>query len=160
MHKLLVLGPPLTGKTTLAKKLRLLTKVPILDFDDELLRLNNDKYPANYPELNERLKKWVLEDVLSRESVLFFAFEVDVEELKKIKEGGFKIVQLTTDLETLKVRNTERLKNQPNNDAFQYVETNMLYQEEMGRLNLIDEILDASKPSDHTAQLLLKLLES
>ena len=158
MDKLLILGPPLTGKTTLAAELRKRTNIPVLDFDDELLKLNDGKYPANYPILNEQLKKQVIEAVLLRDSVIFFAFEVKVDALKKMRQLGFQIFQLTADLATLKERNIKRLKDQPDNDALQYVEINMQYQARVRQLNLIDETIDATQPSADTAQRLLSLI--
>jgi len=158
MDKLLILGPPLTGKTTLAAELRKRTNIPVLDFDDELLKLNDGKYPANYPILNEQLKKQVIEAVLLRDSIIFFAFEVKVDALKKMRQLGFQIFQLTADLATLKERNIKRLKDQPDNDALQYVEINMQYQARVRQLNLIDETIDATQPSADTAQRLLSLI--
>jgi len=66
MQKIIILGSPLTGKSTLTNYLRDNLKLPVLDMDKELMRLNYGKWPGNYPELNTKLIKQVISDVLGR----------------------------------------------------------------------------------------------
>jgi dephospho-CoA kinase len=157
MKKIIVLGPPLTGKTTLANYLKSKTAIPVLDFDDELLKLNNGKYPANYPVLNEKLKAQVIKDVLQKNEVIFFAFEISFVDLRVMKRKRFTIVQLTADIEVLRTRNLARLVEQPENDAFQYVEKNMSYQKEIFELGLIDEVVDTTQSIEDISTFLLYL---
>ena len=157
MKKIIVLGPPLTGKTTLANYLKSKTAIPVLDFDDELLKLNNGKYPANYPVLNEKLKAQVIKDVLQKNEVIFFAFEISFVDLRVMKRKRFTIVQLTADIEVLRTRNLARLVEQPENDAFQYVEKNMSYQKEIFELGLIDEVVNTTQSIEDISTFLLYL---
>jgi shikimate kinase len=142
MNKIIVLGAPLTGKSTLTAILLETTSTPVLDFDEELIRLNDGKYPANYTELNERLKNQVVRNVSEMEKVIFFAFEISPEDLVQLKESGFKIIQLTASLDVLKSRNEERLKKAPDNDAFKYVETNLKYQNKIKELGIVNMFID------------------
>jgi len=144
MSKVIVLGAPLTGKTSLTHALREQVEISVLDFDEELLKLNNGRYPANYPVLNKQLKDRVIENVSTMKEVIFFAFEIEIEALRRLEQDNFMIVQLTAPLEVLKARNQERLKNDPDNDAFQYVTKNLEYQNKVKELGLVDLIIDTS----------------
>jgi len=150
MSKLIVLGAPLTGKTTLTKKLRETVTIPVLDFDEELMKLNNGKYPANYPTLNEQLRSEIIKTISVMNEVIFFAFEIDLDAIQNMKLNGFNIVQLTAPYDVLEKRNKERLKNDPDNDAFQYVLKNIEYQKTVSGARLVDKTIDTSEetPSD------------
>lgn len=152
MQKLIVLGPPLTGKTTLAKQLQTRTSIPVLDFDDELKKRNHGKYPAHYPDLNEKLKAAVIADVLTRDEVIFFAFEIPVPDLQKLRRDGFVIAQLKADMDTLRQRNEKRLREEPDNDAFRYVEKNLKYQSEIKDIGLIDVTVNSVQPIDRVRE--------
>ena len=45
--KAIIIGPSLTGKTTLVKYLRNTTKLLVSEMDEELTRLNNNIYPKD-----------------------------------------------------------------------------------------------------------------
>lgn len=147
MSKLVVLGAPLTGKSTLAKTLRTTTSIPVLDFDEELMKLNNGKYPANYAELNVRLKKEVIKNISAMDEVIFFAFEIEAETLLTMKQNGFRIAQLAASLEILETRNQDRLNKDPSNNAFQYIEKNLQYQNKIKELGLVDITIDTGSLS-------------
>jgi hypothetical protein len=66
-------------------------------------------------------------------------------------------VQLTADIEVLRTRNLARLVEQPENDAFQYVEKNMSYQKEIFELGLIDEVVDTTQSIEDISTFLLYL---
>jgi shikimate kinase len=125
MNRIIVLGAPLTGKTTLTLALRSSLAIPVLDFDEELLKRNDGKYPANYPVLNERLKKEAISTIAKMHEVIFFAFEIHEEQLRVLRLNGFTVVQLTAPVEELAARNQVRLQNDPENDAFRYVTKNL-----------------------------------
>ena len=150
MSKTIILGAPLTGKTTLTHSLRHIVSIPVLDFDEELTKLNNGKYPANYPVLNEQLKNKVIKTVSVMDEVIFFAFAINLDTLQKMKLAGFNIVQLTAPYDVLEERNKERLKNKPDNDAFRYVLKNTEYQKKVSEAGLVDRVIDTSTetPSD------------
>jgi predicted kinase len=158
--KIIVLGPPLSGKSTLAKFLRDSYSLEVLDFDEELLELNDGKWPGSYPDLNERLKKTVIERIISMNSVIFMAFEFPLYGLKRAKEAGFTVYQLVINIEELSRRNEERLKTQPNNDAFQYVGTNLKQQSELFKSGAIDKQLDATLPVEVLAESIVANLPS
>lgn len=159
MSKTIILGAPLTGKTTLTKNLREVVSIPVLDFDEELLKLNNGKYPANYPVLNEQLKNKVIETVSIMDQVMFFAFEINLDALRNMKRNGFQIVQLTAPYDVLNERNQKRLKNEADNDAFKYVETNLEYQKQARESGLVDIVIDTSSfATDAVADKILQLL--
>lgn len=157
MYKIIILGPPLTGKTTLTNYLRDNLKLPVVDMDKELLRLNGGKWPGNYSELNKRLINHVITDVLAIEDVILSAFYFGIDELKEARVKGFEVVQLEIDKAIVIARNQERLKLEPDNDAFQYYEKNLTYQMKIRKQGLVDRIIRSDKPVEEIAkELLLK----
>ena len=143
--KAIVLGPPLSGKSTLCRYLRESTDLQVLDYDEELLRLNDGKWPGDDDDLNSRLKNEVERSILTRDDTIFFAFEFNPDNLTHAKDVGYKIFQLCIAKEELAKRNLERLKSDPSNDAFQYIDTNLKLQEYLYDRGLIDKRLDASQ---------------
>lgn len=63
--------------------------------------------------------------------VVFFAFEFSATDLRRARDVGFKVYQLMLERDEFVRRNEERLKTQPDNDAFRYVEKNLAQQEEL-----------------------------
>ena len=144
--KKIILGPPLTGKSTLAQELHGQVQAPVLDFDDELLKRNNNQWPGNDPELNERLRAEVEQDILGRDDIIFMAFELSLDGLRKARNNGFIIYQLTAVRGVLEERNQQRLATDPTNDAFDYIDTNLAYQKSVKEAGLVDLELDATSP--------------
>lgn len=153
--KLIILGAPLTGKTTLTNYLKTTTKLPILDMDKELLRLNDGKWPGIYPELNKQLVQQVIADVLGREEVILSAFYFGLDELREARSKGFEVVQLEVDRKTTEARNEIRLRSEPRNDAFNYYEKNVEYQMKIRELGLVDRVIVSDKPTVQIAKELL-----
>lgn len=146
--KKIILGPPLTGKSTLAQELRIRVQTPVLDFDEELLKLNDNKWPGDDSELNDRLRKEVEQDILGRDDIIFMAFEFSLEGLRIARDNGFTIYQLTAERGVLEERNRKRLVTDPTNDAFDYVDTNLAYQKSVKEAGLVDLELDATAPAE------------
>jgi len=153
--KKIVLGPPRTGKSTLARYLRQIVDMPVLDFDDELLSRNNGNWPGEDVQLNTRLRKEVEDSVISRKDIVFMAFEVSLDGLRRAKAEGFMIYQLVASRELLVERSAERQRNDPTNDAFKYIDSNLAYQKLVKDAGLVDVELKASTSTEDLAKSLL-----
>lgn len=146
MYKIILLGAPLTGKTSVANYLKDNMSLDVLDMDEELKRLNDGKWPGEQPELMDELINQIIADVLSREKIVFSGFFFGIEELKEARRKNFEVVQLQVDMDTTLTRNKERMKEQPGNDAFKYYEKNLEYQNKIHELGLVGRIINGDRP--------------
>jgi hypothetical protein len=83
--KVFLLGAPCAGKTTLIKALREVLDSPLLDMDDELLRLNGGIWPPL--ELKRRLSSQVIDEA-SRLGDVVLAYCVSVDTLRRRVAAG------------------------------------------------------------------------
>lgn len=146
MYKIILLGAPLTGKTSVTNYLKDNMSLDVLDMDEELKRLNDGKWPGEQPELMDELINQIIADVLSREKIVFSGFFFGIEELKGARRKNFEVVQLKVDVDTTLARNKERMKEQPSNDAFKYYEKNLEYQNKIYELGLVGRIINGDRP--------------
>lgn len=157
--KAIIIGPSLSGKTTLARYLRENTSLPVLEIDEELTRLNNGEYPADDRYKHELLAPQVVDGVLKKDSILFFTntdyFTPD--DLKTARNKGFKILQLSLNLEELKRRNKSRVENEGYSDLSEWLEGMVEYQTEIKESGLVDLELDANETTKMIAQKILSL---
>lgn len=156
MYKIILLGTPLTGRTSVTNYLRDNMSLDVLDMDEELKRLNDGQWPGKQPELMEKLINQIIADVLSREKVVFSGFFFGIKELEEARRKNFEVVQLKVGMDTTLVRNEERMKEQPGNDAFKYYQKNLEYQNKIHGLGLVDRIIDGDKPVEDIADELFK----
>lgn len=156
--KLIVMGPPLSGKTTLALHLRSLnTELRIADFDEEILALNNGVWPAHDSDELIGYDSITFENILTKDNVIFMTYEQPMSRIIRAKELGFKVIQLIADYPELERRNFERIKLHPHNDAFQFVPKNLAQQRINHGSGLVDVCIDATLPTQKIAQDLLTL---
>lgn len=156
MYKIILLGVPLTGKTSVTNYLRDNMSLEVLDMDEELKRLNDGQWPGEQLELMDKLIYQIIADVLSRQKIVFSGFFFGIEELKEARRKNFEVVQLKLDMGTTLARNKERMKEQPGNDAFKYYKKNSEYQNKIYELDLVDRVIDGSRPVEDTARELVK----
>ena len=155
----IIIGPSLSGKTTLVRYLRTKTNLLVAEIDEELTQLNNGEYPADDKYKHEVLAPKVIENVLARDEILFFTNTDYFTEnnLKVARTKGFKIVLLSLDLNELKKRNETRVKKEGYSDLSQWLEGMVEYQTKIEKLGLVDFILDASLPTGKIAHELINL---
>jgi predicted kinase len=152
--KAIVIGTSLSGKTTIVQYLRANTRLPVKEIDEELTTLNGGEFPLDNDLKIRVLAPKVINRVLSQDNLIFFtnADYFSVDDLKKAKEKGFKIIQLDLPLEKLQERNNHRIKEQNYSDLSQWLEGMVKYQQEIRDQNLIDYVIDASSPTNIVAE--------
>ena len=135
--KAIIIGTSLSGKTTLIRYLRSHTQLPLLEIDEELVRVNNGEYP----------------------NIVFFTNTdyFSVESLTEARAKGFKIIQLNLDADKMRERNESRIKNEGYDDLSQYFEGMVKYQAEIREKHLVDTVIDAEKPVEAIAEELLTM---
>ena len=142
----IVIGVSLSGKTTVAKYFRSNTSISVSEMDEELTKLNNGKYPTDVEHKHKSLAPKVIKGFLNKKDVLFFTntdyFSLD--DLRKAKDKGFKIIQLELGLDELNKRNKNRVKNEGYDDLSKWLEGMILYQKKIRNAGVVDIVIDAS----------------
>ncbi len=145
--KVIIIGASTTGKTTIIKHLAEELSFPIQESDDVLTSLNGGTYP-----LDSRLKREVLTPtmvnlVLNQQEIIFFtnAHYFNVANLVTAKKSGFKIILLTLTKEKMLSRNEKRIKDEGYDDLEQYFDNMLLYQQEIIKAGMVDEVIDVDK---------------
>jgi hypothetical protein len=126
--KTIVIGASLSGKTTLASHFPMSIDI-------------NEEYSDNVPK--------IIDETLNKKDVLFFINTdyIMLDDLRRAKSLGFKIVQLELTLSELQKRNT-------NPDLNQWLEDMIDYQNELKKIGLVDKSIDATLPVEQIAKLL------
>ena len=142
----IVIGASLSGKTTVARYLRSNTNTLVSEMDEELTRLNNGKYPTDVEHKHKSLAPKIIKGLLNERDILFFTntdyFSLD--DLRKAKDKGFKIIQLEIELDELNKRNKNRVKNEGYDDLSKWLEGMTLYQKKIRNAGVVDIVIDAS----------------
>ena len=153
--KTIVIGSSLSGKTTLVRHLRD-QKIDCSEVDEELTKINGGTFPSDVDEKHNVLIPKIIADILAKKDVLFFTNTdyFTLEDLRKAKSLGFKIVQIDISLPELIRRNKYRMENEGYDDMTQWLEGMTDYQDALKQSGLVDQSLDATLPTDQIASTL------
>jgi adenylate kinase family enzyme len=143
--KAIIIGPPLVGKTTIVNYLRSKTSLQVLELDEELVKLNNGVWPSDEEHRNKVLVHKVVDEVKNMDNVIFFTTYFGVEDLRRVKEGGFKVLQLMLEKDELLKRNITRMQGRES-DATKDVENNLRLQDDIKKAGVIDKTIFTNKP--------------
>jgi len=150
----IVIGVSLSGKTTVAKYFRSNTSISVSEMDEELTKLNNGKYPTDVEHKHKSLAPKVIKGLLNKKDVLFFTntdyFSLD--DLRKAKDKGFKIIQLELGLDELNKRNKNRVKNEGYDDLSEWLKGMVVYQEKIRNEGVVDAIIDARQSAKRISE--------
>lgn len=155
--KKLVLGPPLAGKTTLVRYLRINHPgVPVKDYDEEIIAKHDGDWSSIGGRHGKATRESILRSVLESSSVIFFSFELSTEVVREAKDKGFTIFTLVTDHVELARRNAIRLREEPEHpDPFAHVERNLQQMHLLARAGLVNMELDARQPTEELVRIIL-----
>ena len=159
--KIIVNGASLSGKTALVLYLRDKTDFPIREIDEELTELNGGEFPVGEDLKKNILTLKVVKKVIAQDKIIFFT-NTDYftsNNLRDAREKGFKILQLDLALVDLLERNEYRMKNQGYGDMSQWLAGMVDYQKKIRDEDLVDTILDASKPTSEIAKEIFEIGE-
>ena len=70
--KVIVIGPSLSGKTTLIRQLQKRISEPISEIDNELTKMNGGSFPADPEYKHTVLAPKVVQKVLESDNIIFF----------------------------------------------------------------------------------------
>jgi adenylate kinase family enzyme len=154
--RLLVLGAPASGKTTVAASLR--AAVPALevwDTDDEILRLNNNIWPSIEDKNRELLPK-IVDAAAQQHQIILLNSYMPVELALNLKQVGFRIVLLEVAEEELRRRHTKRAVEEgwSNEEWFEWHQSAI---KELRDRGLIDHVVSGEQTVDAITTCLLEL---
>lgn len=159
--KVIVIGPSLSGKTTLARYLRSHSRLSISEIDEELTKLNNGQYPSDDQYKHTVLAPQIIKNVLAQTDLVFFAntdyFTWD--DLKAARANGFRIVCLSLGKDEFLKRNEGRMKNEGYDDMSRWLDGMLAYQRQLQDQHLADQVIDASLPTEKIAEMVMDFSE-
>ncbi len=155
--KLIVVGVSTAGKTTLVRHLRTEYQVEVLEFDEELTRLNGGAYPFDVDHRRNVIVPIIQQDILGRHSVVFFTnpYCFTLKQVERARATGFRIVELSLDREEMERRNRQRVEHEGYRDHGPYLDEMIEHQTALSEHGLIDRSIDASKPTAVIAEELI-----
>ena len=154
----IVIGASLSGKTTLVKYLRSNTNISVSEMDEELTKLNSGKYPTDVKHKHKILAPKIVKDLLNKKDIMFLTntdyFSLD--DLRKAKNKGFKIIQLKLDLNELKKRNKNRMISEGYDNLSEWLGGMVAYQEKIRNAGLVNIIVDANQSVENISEKIQK----
>lgn len=138
--KLLVIGPLCSGKTTICRHLRA-ASVPVVDLDDELVRVNG----GVYPDIDTRktvVAPQALANVAAMPDVVVFHSTLDSADVYALKAAGFTTALLEVSEAELRHRHKVRLDEEGWSNE-RWFEDNQALIDALRRQRLFDHVIDA-----------------
>jgi len=146
-HKLIILGPQCSGKTTLKKYLQEKDpSLPLIDEDELFMELNGGEYPQDIEYKEKTLRPKLENKVRQAENMIFLTSYCNPELLKELKSKGFKVIQLVLEMDEFQRRNDRRMKEQGYADANTWAKEAFSFHKEVRDAGLVDKEIDTTLP--------------
>jgi predicted kinase len=158
--KAIIIGPSLSGKTTVVRYLRENYDFSVSEIDEELSEINGGNFPKDTKKKHNVLAPKVIKQILTLPNILFFT-NTDYfsdQQLTDAKKLGFTIVQLDLNLADLKKRNKYRMENEGYDDMNQWLKGMVEYQNQIFNKGIVDQRIDATQPTGKIVKDLLDYL--
>ncbi len=156
--KILVIGPQLSGKTTLVRYLRQHTNLNASEIDEEILAANGGVWPSDNDYKDDVLIPEIYQKVAKQEHIIFFAnYFYPLSQVEMFKDHGFTVVQLKLSYDEMLRRNHDRMEHEGYEDATPWLKGQLENHEEILAAGLIDKTIDATLP---TAEITNQLLST
>ncbi len=155
--KIIVVGPSLSGKTTLVKFLRSNQHVRVGEIDEELVSNNGGSYPTDLMNKHDVLAPAIVEEVLGLDNIIFFTNTnyFTFNDIERARKSGFKIIQLLLSREQLEKRNKDRIENEGYEDQSKWFPGMIEYTQQLKDKKLVDKIIDANLTTEKIASEIL-----
>jgi shikimate kinase len=155
--KMFLLGAPCAGKTTLVLGLREVLSCPVLDMDEELVRVNGGTWPASG--VKRSLSSRVLDEASALGGVVLAHSRLDAEQLASLVAHGWVIALLDVPEAVLRARAQERLAR----DGWSNVEWLPVHLEDIADLRgrqVFSHVLDANQPTTALVRAVVDLMST
>ena len=157
--KLFIFGAQCAGKTTIVRSLATKTHLPIIEMDDEIMRLSGGSWPKDLKYKEEKLDPQVYHMVENMGDVIFFENHMSIKQTRKFKEAGFSVLLIEVTREELLRRNEQRVREEMYDDASKWIELQLENIIQLKKNHLIDLTLNGEQPVDRVVQELLEVTE-
>lgn len=152
--RLLVVGPNGAGKTTVSRQLRA-AGLPVVDLDDELVRLNGGVYPDDETRKNVVAPQaWA--NVKAMPKVVVLHAVLTPEEVSGLRSAGFTTALLEVAEPELRRRHQKRLAEEGWSNE-EWLHANLALIESLREHDLFDHIIDAQQEAVAVAKDVLRL---
>ncbi len=155
-YKLIILAPSAGGKSTLTRYLREKTKFHIAETDEEVMKANGGDWPDDELK-NKVLVPQTTREVISRNSVIYFASYIPEELIIGARKAGFKIVLLDIGIDALVDRNKKRMSVENYQDVSPFFKMQLNAFSGFAGRKLIDITLDGEKSVSDIAEAICRL---
>jgi hypothetical protein len=155
--KMFLLGAPCAGKTTLIKALREVLDCPVLDMDDELLRLNGGIWPSLH--LKRGLSSLVIDEASRLGDVVLAYSVVDDEQLGALIAAEWVICLLDLPEEVMRDRADERLAREGWTNI-EWLPFHLDTIEDLRARKVFSHVVDATLPIAMSVHVLVDLMNS
>lgn len=155
-HKIIILGPQCSGKTTLARFLRERNpELPITEEDELFTELNGGEYPQDVEYKEKTLRPQLEEKIRQSGNIIFLTSYCNPVLLKELKSKGFKVAQLVLDQEEFQKRNEKRMRENGYADANTWAKEVFSFHDEVKNEGWADKEIDAKLPIETIASEIL-----
>jgi predicted kinase len=155
--KLFLLSAPCAGKTTLMSPLRAALPCPVLDMDEEILRLNGGTWPSI--EAKRGLARQVIEEASRHDDAVLAYSLLDREQLDVLNDDGWVICLLDAPEAVLRERAQQRLKREGWTNI-EWLPLHLGNIEELLTQGAFTHVLDATLPVPALVEALLEILDT
>lgn len=159
-YKLIILAPSAGGKSTLMRYLREHTDLHVAETDEEVVKANNGEWPSDHTYKDEVLIPQTINEIITRDQVIYLMKDMPIELLRKAKQNGFKVVILKLTKEQLLSRNKKRMAEEGYDDAAEWFDGQLKELDTFDKEELVDQHIDGDLSTEEIAQEVVKLKDS
>ncbi len=156
-YKLIILAPSAGGKSTLMRYLRQHTDLHVVETDEEVVRANSGEWPSDDAYKNEVLIPLTINEIISRDQVIYLMKDMPIELLRKAIKSGFKVIVLKLSKEQLLNRNKKRMTEEGYDDAAEWFDGQLQELDLFDKEGLVDRRIDGDLSTEEIAQEVTKL---
>lgn len=151
-HKVIILGPQCSGKTTIKRYLENNHSLNLIEEDELFTQLNDGEYPQDI-EYKENILRPKLNQIISTsENMIYITSYLDIELLKEFKSKGYKIIQLELDRKEFNLRNEKRMKEHGADDANVWADQIFDFHKRVKEQGFVDKGIDAGQSVENVAK--------
>lgn len=156
-YKIIVLAASTGGKSTLLRYLRDNTDLEIAEMDEEIIKSNDNEWPADDDYKNQILVPKIITGILEKNSVVYLASYVPDNQLLQAKRLGFKIILVDLSIEELNRRNEARMKQEGYANATPWLQVQIDTFNRLKKDNIVDEVIDGNQTIEKLSDQIKKL---
>ncbi len=157
MYKIIVIGASTGGKSTFMRYLRQHTDLVVAEMDEEIVKLNGNKWPTDDDYRNTVLVPKITKEIIDKDKVIYISSYVPDELAEEAKRKGFVIVLLEVSLEQLKERNAKRMVEEGYESVATYFDVQLNGFKQLKEKGLIDKTIDGHRSTEMIAEEIVKL---